>query len=56
MKNLKPNNRKPRNNDYATTTKLIKEHGLEKIHAVWREKGMYRTAEEFTSADLPVTP
>ena len=37
--------KKERDTSFSKTWKVIDQHGLEKINAIWREYGMFRTAE-----------
>lgn len=40
-----PKTRKPRTTEYAQCTQLINTFGLEEIESIWKENGMYKTAE-----------
>jgi hypothetical protein len=47
-----PQNRKPRNTGYSTTSKLIKHYGVNRLYEIWvKFNGMYK-ASEFLSEDL----
>jgi len=45
-----PGERKPRDTSYSETWKVTEQYGLQKIEEVWRENGMYKTAEQLDTS------
>lgn len=45
-----PEERKPRDTSYSETWKITEQYGLQRIKNIWKEEGMYKTAEQLDTS------